>query len=97
MFTLRPATSQDITAVDALLARAYPRLLGQNYTAATLKAALPLISRAQSALVTCGTSYLVEDDGRLLGAGGWTPDAQAQASTHWALALSAMWSRTIAQ
>lgn len=75
MFTLRAATKQDIAAVDALLARAYPRLLRPDYPASMLVMALPKISRAQPALVTCGTYYLIEEDGVLLGAGGWTAAA----------------------
>ena len=75
MFTLRMATKQDIAAVDALLARAYPRLLKADYPPSTLVMALPLISRAQPELVTCGSYYLVEEDDVLLGAGGWTATA----------------------
>lgn len=75
MFTLRTATKQDIAAVDALLARAYPRLLKADYPPSMLVMALPLISRAQPDLVTCGTYYLVEEDDVLLGAGGWTAKA----------------------
>lgn len=37
--------------------------------------ALPKISRAQPEMVTCGTYYVVEEDGVLLGAGGWTATA----------------------
>lgn len=42
--------------------------------------ALLKISRAQPDLVTCGTYYLVEDEDRLLGAGGWaaTPPGRAK-------------------
>jgi len=75
MFTLRTAAKQDIAAVDALLARSYPRLLKEDYAPSTLVMCLPLISRAQPKLVTCGTYYLVEDEGALLGAGGWTVTA----------------------
>ena len=75
MFTIRPARGQDIAAVDALLARAYPRLLKADYPPSLLVMALPKISRAQPELVTCGTYFLVEEEGRLLGAGGWTAAA----------------------
>lgn len=72
MFTLRTATEQDIAAVDRMLARAYLRLLKADYAPSTLAMAMPLISRAQPALLTSGTYYLVEEDDTLLGAGGWT-------------------------
>ncbi|MCB2125049.1 MAG: GNAT family N-acetyltransferase [Rhodobacteraceae bacterium] len=72
-FSVRPAGRDDIAGIDALLARAYPRLLKADYPASVLVTALPLISRAQPALVTSGTYYVAEDRaGRLLGGGGWT-------------------------
>ncbi len=75
MFTVRIAEGPDIARVDALLARAYPRLLKPDYAPSMLVLALPKISRAQPALVTSGSYFLVEDDGALLGAGGWTAAA----------------------
>ncbi len=75
MFKIRTATQPDTAAVDALLARAYPRLLKNDYAPSTLVLALPKISKAQPNLVACGTYYLVEEAGVLLGAGGWTATA----------------------
>ena len=72
MFSVRVATGHDIAAVDALLARAYPRLLKADYLPSVLVTVLPMMSRAQPALVTCGTYYVVEDAGAIIGAGGWT-------------------------
>jgi GNAT superfamily N-acetyltransferase len=72
VFQIRATTKRDIAAVDALLARAYPRLLKGDYPPSTLVMAVPLISRAQPVLVACGTYYVVEEDGAVLGAGGWT-------------------------
>lgn len=72
---VRPTTMADLAAVDALLARSYPRLLKGAYPPSVLVTALPLISRAQPALLTSGSYYLAERDGRVLGAGGWSRDA----------------------
>ena len=69
---VRAATGADVAAVDALLARAYPRLLKPDYAPSMMVLALPLISRAKPALVTCGTYYVVEQQGAIIGAGGWT-------------------------
>lgn len=69
---IRPTTRADIPAVDALLARSYPKLLKADYPASVLVTALPLISRARPELVTCGTYYGVFDVDVLVGAGGWT-------------------------
>ena len=50
MIRVRPAERSDMAAVDALLARSYPRLLKPDYPPSVLVTALPLISRAQPAL-----------------------------------------------
>ncbi len=69
---IRPSDAGDIAAVDALLARAYPRLLKADYPPSILVTALPLISRARPELLVCGTYYVAEIGGGIVGAGGWT-------------------------
>ncbi|MEP1586580.1 MAG: GNAT family N-acetyltransferase [Tateyamaria sp.] len=71
---IRPSTQNDLASVDALLMRTYPKLLKADYAASILAKALPIISRAQPKLLSCGTYYVVEEDGVILGAGGWTQD-----------------------
>lgn len=72
---VRPSTRADLAAVDALLARSYPRLLKSDYPPSVLVTALPLISRARPELLDCGTYYVAQADaGQILGAGGWTVD-----------------------
>lgn len=78
---IRIATRADITAVDALLARAYPRLLKQDYAPSILVTAIPRIARAQPGLVTCGTYFVAEEEGRILAAGGWTAAIPGQGGT----------------
>lgn len=74
--TLRATRPSDLPALDALFAASYPVLLKPDYPPSVLVTALPLISRAQPALVRSGTFYLVEDgEGRALAAGGWTHTA----------------------
>ena len=83
MFTIRPTTSDDLASVDALLARAYPRLLKPDYPPSVLVTALPIIARANPALLGCGTYYLVlSAEGDLLGAGGWTRDREKAERGH---------------
>ncbi|MFL4472042.1 GNAT family N-acetyltransferase [Tateyamaria armeniaca] len=79
---IRPSTKADLAAVDALLARSYPKLLKADYPPSVLVTALPIIARAQPHLLVCGTYYVVEEDGRILGAGGWTPDRKVQGLGH---------------
>mmetsp|Transcript_27637 Transcript_27637/g.66411 ORF Transcript_27637/g.66411 Transcript_27637/m.66411 type:complete len:192 (-) Transcript_27637:2433-3008(-) len=72
---VRPATLEDKTAVDELLVNSYTNLLPANYDVNFLKTVLPLITKAQEELLTCGTWYVVEDpslDGTLVGCGGFT-------------------------
>ncbi|MEX0310296.1 MAG: GNAT family N-acetyltransferase [Tateyamaria sp.] len=79
---IRPTTKADLAAVDALLARTYPKLLKADYPPSVLVTALPVISRAQPQLLVCGTYYVVEEDGAVLGAGGWTPDCKDSSLGH---------------
>ena len=72
--SIRASRSDDLAAVDALLARSYPKLLKADYPPSVLVTALPLISRAQPALLASGTYYVAELDGQIVGAGGWTHD-----------------------
>jgi GNAT superfamily N-acetyltransferase len=71
--TIRPTTARDLSRIDALLSASYLSLLKPDYLPSVLVTALPLISRANPALLRSGTYYLAEDeDGRALAAGGWT-------------------------
>jgi len=75
-YTVRPSVPGDLTALDALLAASYPALLRPDYPPSVMVTALPLISRAQPALLASGTYFVAETaEGRLLGAGGWTAGA----------------------
>ena len=72
MFEIRGATPLDIAAVDAMLARSYGPLLRADYPPSILVVALPQIARAQPALLASGHYFLAEEDGRVVGAGGWS-------------------------
>ncbi|MEL7154607.1 MAG: GNAT family N-acetyltransferase, partial [Pseudomonadota bacterium] len=71
---VRPSTKADMAAVDVLLARTYPKLLKADYPPSVLVTALPIISRARPELLVCGTYYVADEDGEVIGAGGWTRD-----------------------
>ncbi|MVO17013.1 GNAT family N-acetyltransferase [Parasedimentitalea huanghaiensis] len=71
---VRAGVKADLPAVDALLARSYPKLLKADYPPSVLVTALPIISRARPELIGCGTYYVAEEAGQILGAGGWTQD-----------------------
>ncbi len=69
---IRTATPADLPKVDALLARSYPALLKGASPPSLLVTAIPLISRAQPALLASGTYFVVTDREEIVGAGGWT-------------------------
>ncbi len=81
-FVIRPSTMADLARVDALLARSYPKLLKADYPPSVLVTALPIISRAQPALLRSGTYFVAEEGGAIIGAGGWTPDRRVRRLGH---------------
>jgi GNAT superfamily N-acetyltransferase len=72
LLTIRAATPDDLSGVDALLSRSYPALLKTAYPPSLLVTAIPLISKAQPRLLASGTYFVVLDDDEIVGAGGWT-------------------------
>jgi GNAT superfamily N-acetyltransferase len=71
--TIRPAAEGDLARIDALLQASYRALLKADYPPSVLVTALPLISRADPALLRSGRYVLAEDgDGRVLAVGGWS-------------------------
>lgn len=71
---LRTATAADEPGVTTLLDRSYSALMAGAYEPALLERALPLIAKANPALLECGTWFVAESSGnRIVGCGGWTP------------------------
>ncbi len=71
--TLRRASIADLSAVDRLLGRSYPRLLAADYPPSALVLAVPRFARAQPELLASGRYFVAEDGrGRVLAAGGWS-------------------------
>ena len=70
---LRVATLEDESSVSELLQVSYSVLLQSSYDEAILAAALPVITRANTALLSAGTFFVAETpDGLIVGCGGWT-------------------------
>jgi GNAT superfamily N-acetyltransferase len=71
--TIRPTHAADLAAIDTLLTASYPALLKRDYAPSVLVTALPLIAKANPALVRSGSYFMIEgDQGQALAAGGWT-------------------------
>ena len=72
-FTLRIATPEDQSPVSDLLNASYPSLMPSSYEEDVLAAALPIMTRANPALLSAGTYYVAQTKGGLIvGCGGWT-------------------------
>ena len=73
-FAIRRATQGDLSALDTLLQRSYPRLLKADYPPSILVMALPIIVRARPELLASQRYFVAVEDGtgRLLGAGGYS-------------------------
>ncbi|GGK32150.1 GNAT family N-acetyltransferase [Salinarimonas ramus] len=79
---IRPATPADAEAVSAVLAASYGRLFAGWYAPDTLAAALPLMTRANPALLESGTYHVAQgEDGRIVACGGWTQSAPGGAES----------------
>lgn len=60
---LRLARPGDLSAVDALFAHSYARLIRADYPPSVLVTAVPRLARAQPALLASGRYWLAETEG----------------------------------
>jgi len=71
--TLRHAVPSDLSAVDRLLARSYPRILARDYPPSVIVTAVPILARARPELLASGRYLVViAGTGEVVGAGGWS-------------------------
>lgn len=80
MIRIRTARASDLAAIERVLGASFPALMAGAYDPALLARALPMMTRAQPGLVTSGTYYVAEAEGRIVGCGGWSrapPDGPA--------------------
>jgi GNAT superfamily N-acetyltransferase len=69
---LRRATLADVPAIDALIDRSVRALSAGYYTPAQIESALRHVFGTDTQLVRDGTYFVVEIDGALAAAGGWS-------------------------
>lgn len=76
-FDIRISTAKDEAQISVVLERSYSILLARDYKAEVLRAALPMITRANPALLASGRYFAarLSEDGPIIGIGGWSKEA----------------------
>jgi GNAT superfamily N-acetyltransferase len=72
MPSLRKATPADIPALKALIARSARHLSTEEYTSRQIEGALSGAFGVDSQLLADQTYFVVEENGRIIGCGGWS-------------------------
>jgi GNAT superfamily N-acetyltransferase len=71
-FKLRQARLEDIPALTRLIEVSVRRLGGRDYSPQQIESSLKYVFGVDTQLIKDGTYYVVEYDGRIVGAGGWS-------------------------
>ena len=69
---IRPARPDDVPALRELIPLSVRALSAGHYTARQIESALAHVFGVDSQLITDGTYFVAEADGRLVGCGGWS-------------------------
>jgi len=69
---LRPATTEDIPALEELIRASVSALSADHYTPEQIKSALSHVFGVDTQLITDGTYFVAEIDGEIAGSGGWS-------------------------
>jgi len=82
-FDIRVAAPSDEAGVSTLLKTSYTALMARDYSPEVLAVALPLICKANPALLGSSTYYVAENpDGEIVGCGGWTAQHPGPPQNH---------------
>src|SRR5512136_665721 len=71
-FTIRPATGEDIPALNALIVRSARALSQGYYTPAQIDAAVRYVFGVDSRLVADGSYLVVREGDEIVACGGWS-------------------------
>jgi N-acetylglutamate synthase-like GNAT family acetyltransferase len=71
-FALRLATLEDIPALEQLIPASVFALQASYYSTAQMQAALGPVFGVDARLIQDGTYFVVEQDGQIVGCGGWS-------------------------
>ena len=81
MLTLRLATPDDMPEMKALMARAIGQLMGAFLDPAQVEGSHETMG-IDTQLITDGTYFVVEEDGKIVGCGGWSRRATLYGGDH---------------
>src|ERR1700748_3882729 len=81
MLEHRLARADDVPALAALMQRAIPQLLPQFLSPAEVEASFAIMG-LDSQLIEDGTYFVIEQEGRLMGCGGWSRRATLFGGNH---------------
>ncbi len=71
-YFLRKAVADDIPALEKLIEASVRGLQAGDYTPVQIEAALRTVFTVDSQLIKDGTYFVVEQDGEMIGCGGWS-------------------------
>lgn len=71
-YSLRKANSADIPAIEKLIDASVRRLQTRDYTQEQINAALRTAFTVDTQLIEDGTYFVIEQDGEMIGCGGWS-------------------------
>jgi len=72
LYSLRKANTGDIPALEKLIDASVRGLQAQDYTPEQIDAALRTVFTVDTQLIEDGTYFVVEQDGEMIGCGGWS-------------------------
>ncbi len=84
-YVIRKANVSDISALRQLIDVSVRELAAEDYTPAQIDASLRTVFSVDTQLVEDGTYFVVEQDGRLLGCGGWSQRKTLCGGDHFAM------------
>ncbi|MGB8478801.1 MAG: GNAT family N-acetyltransferase [Acidobacteriaceae bacterium] len=71
-YSLRKANTGDVPALEKLIDASVRGLQAQDYTPEQIDAALRTVFTVDTQLIEDGTYFVVEQDGEMIGCGGWS-------------------------
>ena len=89
-YCLRKATTTDIPAIQKLIDASVRGLQAQDYTQEQIDAALRTVFTVDTQLIEDGTYFVFEQDGEMVGCGGWSQRKTLCGGDHHAMRENAL-------